>query len=1077
MSAPKYQEDHSSQLPAMLLLANLGWQYLPPERVEELRGGDQKAVILEPVLQQWLKENNKIEFHGATYDFTDSNIQAAIEELHQIDFVEGVHAANEKAYDKLTIGISLEQRIQGDRKSFNLKYIDWKNPENNLYHFTAEFPVLREGRTDTYRPDIVLFVNGIPLAIIENKRPDLKTREGTPVDQAIKQHARNQDAEEGIPRLYLYSQILLAVDGSEGMYATAGTPRQFWAVWKEKYNSEHAEQADERRLFELKNQKDNAAWQAIFSGDFAYARPHFDNLYQNPVSVTGQDRLLYHLLRPERLIELAYRYIVFDASVKKIARYQQYFAVQRSLQRIRHREEGRRKGGVIWHTQGSGKSLTMVMLAKAISLEKSIPNPKVIIVTDRIDLDDQITKTFKNCGKETYQAKSGRHLLRLLKEGKAEVITTILDKFYKPQEEGYEETSADIFVLVDESHRSQYGEANIRMQQVLPNACFIGFTGTPLMKKEKSTAAKYGGYIDKYTIDQAVEDGAVVPLLYEGREIPLVVNKGPIDRYFELITRRDHLSDKQKADLKKRFARAGQLSEADQRLFMVANDVTDHYVKNWQATEFKAQLTAPSKLAAIRLQRYFKEIGGVTTEVIISPPDSREGTDDPNVTTQDEVQQFWSDMMKQWGGAANYQKQIIEQFKTSEHPEIIIVVDKLLTGFDAPLNTVLYMARQLREHNLLQAIARVNRVAKGKEYGYIIDYHGILGELDQALTTYSSLSEFEQADLEGAVTSVLDEIEKLKQVHSDLWALFNGVPNKLDNEAMEQHLADDDRREEFYELQGQYARILKMALSTLSWVEKTPQDRQDTYRKDLKYFTQLRASVKRRYSDAIQYGDYEKQIQRLIDQHVSAGEAEVRIELVDISNKEEFEKEVERAIGPRAKADMIASRTAKHITENMDKDPAFYKKLSEMLQDIVDEMHLKWDLLSEAAKREYLDRLREIQDRALDRKEPSLPDNLIDEPLAKALYHMLMEQAGERQPGAALEDSRGAVLSDLSNALFQAIQQNKKVDWKKRYDIQAEMKRAMDDVLYEFRGRYHMPELDELGVIDGAIELAKQNLS
>ncbi|WP_282782144.1 type I restriction endonuclease subunit R [Phaeodactylibacter xiamenensis] len=1075
MSAPTYKEDHSSQIPAMLLLANLGWDYLPPEEALELRDGSQKAVLLEPILRNWLKANNQIHFHGQTHDFSDSNIEQAIEDLRKIELVDGAQAANEEAYDKLTIPNSLEQRIGSDRKSFNLHYIDWAHPERNVYHFTAEYPVLREGRNDTYRPDIVLFVNGIPLAIIENKRPDLKTKKGEPYEQAIQQHARNQDIEDGIPRLYLYAQLLLAVDGAQGKYATAGTDGKFWAVWKEKYDSSAAESAAETELLNIKNERKPEAWDAIFQGEMGYARPYFEAQYAQPVALTGQDRLMAHLLRPERLLELAYRFIVFDGGIKKVARYQQYFAVQRALARIKQRQAGKRKGGVIWHTQGSGKSLTMVMLAKAIALEASIPNPRVIIVTDRIDLDDQITKTFKNCGKETYQAKSGAHLMKLLREGKAEIITTILDKFYKPQEENYVEDSPDVFVLVDESHRSQYGEANIRMQQVLPNACFVGFTGTPLMKKEKNTAHKYGGYIDKYTIDQAMQDGAVVPLLYEGREIPLAVNKGPLDRYFELVSR--DLSDKQKADLKKRFARAKELSQADQRLYMIAYDVSDHYARNWQQTEFKAQLTAPSKLAAIRLQEHFRTIGKVDTAIVISPPDTREASDNPNTASLDEVQRFWKDLMKQYGSAKNYQDKLIEQFKKSEHPEILIVVDKLLTGFDAPRNTVLYICRSLREHNLLQAIARVNRVAKGKEYGYIIDYEGILGELDEALTSYSSLGEFEEEDLAGAVTSVLEEIEALPQVHADLWSLFREVPNKLDNEAMEQHLADDDRREEFYELQSRFARLLKMALSSLRWVQKTPQKRQDDYRRDLKYFVQLRNSVKRRYADSIDYGAYEQQIQRLIDQHVNAEEVEVRVNLVDISNKEEFDKEVERAVGTRAKADMIASRTSRHITENMDKDPAFYKKLSEMLQDIVDEMHLKWDMLSEDAKREYLNRLNEIREHALSRRENQLPDQLIDDPLSRALYHALLEQAEERPEGIALESATKEAISQLSNELFQAILRNKKVDWQKRHDVQSDMLRAMDEVLYDNRGRYHLPKLDEDAFLQHALELAKKNLS
>ena len=1074
MSQATYREDHSSQLPALLLLCNMGWQYLSPGEVERIRGGNQNKVILEPVLRDWLSKNNRIHFHEAEHAFSESNIEHAIEKLQAIDFVEGSRNANEKAYDILTIGTSLEQRIDGDKKSFNLKYIDWQNPENNVYHVTSEFPVLREERTDTYRPDIVLFVNGIPLSVIENKRPDLQVTKGTPVDLAIQQQLRNQNIDDGIPRLFLYAQLLLAVDGAAGKYATADTAQQFWSVWKEKYISDRAEREDEKNLYEIKNTINPSVWDQIFSGDFLYSRPHFDALYGHPIATTGQDRLLYQMLRPDRLMELIYRYIVFDEGTKKVARYQQYFAVQQTLSRVRQRDAGKRLGGVVWHTQGSGKSLTMVMLAKALILAKDIQNPRVIIVTDRIDLDDQITKTFKNCGKETHQARAGKHLLKLLREKKAQIITTIIDKFYKPQEDGFVEESSEVFVLVDESHRSQYGEANVKMEQVLPNACFIGFTGTPLMKKERSTAAKYGGYIDKYTIDQAVEDGAVVPLLYEGRELPLFVNRKPIDDYFELISR--DLNDKEKADLKKRFARADQISEAEQRLQMIAIDVSEHFTNTWKGTGFKGQLTAPSKEAAIRLHRFFQEIGKVTTEVVISPPDTREGVEEPQHAADSIVLQFWDGMMKRFGNADRYQKQIIDQFKNGDIPEIIIVVDKLLTGFDAPKNTVLYMARKLQEHNLLQAIARVNRVSEGKDFGYIIDYHGILGELDAALTTYTSLSEFEENDLEGAVISVLEELEKIKQVHSDLWKVFNWVANKLDNEAMAVHLQNDDRRDDFYELHSKFARLLKMAISTIKWVEKTPMDQQETYRKDFQYFTDLRRDVTRRFSDTIDFGAYQKQIQRLINQHVSAGEAEIRVELVDIRNKEAFEAEVEKTVGIRAKADMITSRTSKYITEKMEEDPAFFKKLSEMLQDIVDEMHARWDHLSESAKKMYLEKIKEVMEGALSRKEGELPDDLIDDPLVKAIYHMLLDKCGTDVLEQVAEVPGADWLVTVSNAIYQSIMQHKKVDWKKRFDVQSEMKREIDEVIYAHRQHYGAIQLDEVVVVEEALQLAIRNL-
>ncbi len=1074
MHQATYREDHSSQIPALLLLCNLGWQYLSPLQIEMIRGGNKNKVVLEPILRTWLSENNRIHFHGGDYAFTDSNIELAIEQLQSIDFVEGSRIANENAYDLLTIGTSLEQRIGGDKKSFNLRYIDWNNPERNIYHITSEFPVLREERTDTYRPDIVLFVNGIPLSVIENKRPDLQVTKGTPVDLAIQQQLRNQDIDNGIPKLYLYAQFLLALDGVSGKYATADTAMKFWSVWKEKYHSDREESVDEQKIYNVKNKLDPAVWDHIFTDDLAYSRSHFEALYSHPVAVTGQDRLIYHILSPERIIELVYRYIVFDNRTKKVARYQQYFAVQQTMQRIRQRIGARRQGGVVYHTQGSGKSLTMVMLAKALILAKDVQNPRVIIVTDRIDLDEQITKTFRNCGKETYQARSGRHLLKLLRDGKAEIITTVLDKFYKPQEDGFVESSSEIFVLVDESHRSQYGESNVKMEQVLPNACYIGFTGTPLMKKERSTATKYGGYIDKYSIDQAVEDGAVVPLLYEGRELPLFINQKPIDQYFELISR--DLNDNQKADLKKRFARADQISEAEQRLQMIAIDVGQHFKQTWQGTKLKGQLTAPTKEAAIRLHKFFQENGDVTTEVVISPPDTREGVESPQHAAESIVMQFWDAMMRRYGNADRYQKQIIDAFKNEEHPEIIIVVDKLLTGFDAPNNTVLYLARKLQEHNLLQAIARVNRVTEGKDFGYIIDYHGLLGELNEALTTYTSLSEFEEHDIEGAVISVLEELEKIKQVHSDIWAIFNGVTNKLDNEAMAVHLQNEDRRDEFYELHSKFARLFKMAISTIKWIEKTPLDQQNKYRKDFKYFTELRRDITHRFSDRIDYGAYQSQIQRLINQHVSAGLAEVRVELVDIRNKEAFDAEVERTIGTRAKADMIASRTSKYISEKMDEDPAFFKKLSEMLQDIVDEMHRRWDQLSETARISFLERVKSVMNDALSRKEKGLPDDLIDEPLVKAIYHMLLEKCTTGGGLIAADEMESLWLVTLTNAIYQSIMKNKKVDWKKRFDVQDEIRREIDEVIYAHRHYYGAIQLDEESVVAESLQLAIKNL-
>ena len=437
--------------------------------------------------------------------------------------------------------------------------------------------------------------------------------------------------------------------------------------------------------------------------------------------------------------------------------------IRSTLARIKRIEtQGTHQGGVIWHTQGSGKSLTMVMLARAMVLDSELINPRIILVTDRDDLDKQLGNTFTACGLSKERATSGRNLVRHLKN-KVGIITTLIHKFDKGwTAEKYVDESPYIFVLVDESHRTNFGSLAARMRQMLPNACYLGFTGTPLLKKEKNNFAKFGGLIEPhYSIKQAVADEAVLPLLYEGRLVEMEQNKAAIDLWFDRHTA--DLNKEQKADLKKKYARAEMLNKTDQVVYMQAFDISEHYRANWQGTGFKAQLVAPRKEVALKYHEFLNTIGIVSSEVIISGPDTREGHDEVDAGPSDEVGKFWIKMMKRFGSEEEYTKQIINQFKHGDAPEVLIVVDKLLTGFDAPRNTVLYLCRTLTEHTLLQTIARVNRLYEGKDFGYIIDYASVLGELDKALTMYEV---FDEEDLAGTLTSINVVVAKLPQRYS-----------------------------------------------------------------------------------------------------------------------------------------------------------------------------------------------------------------------------------------------------------------------------------------------------------------------
>jgi type I restriction enzyme R subunit len=684
-------------------------------------------------------------------------------------------------------------------------------------------------------------------------------------------------------------------------------------------------------------------------------------------------------------------------------------------------------------------------------------------------------------------AKTGRHLQELLADDRVAVITTVLDKFRAAANACEEFTNPDgnIFVLVDESHRSQYGEANIRMMKALPNACFIGFTGTPLMKKEKNTALKFGGFIEPaYTIRDAVADEAVVPLLYEGRHVMQDVNKKAVDTMFEAMC--EGLNMEQKADLKRKFASRDELNRLESRLYLIAWDVSQHFAAQWKGTGFKGQLTAPGKKEALILKRFLDQFGKVTCEVVISAPDDREGDDYASV--DESVLRFWKVMMEKYGSEKEYNRQIINGFKKGDNPEIIIVVDKLLTGFDAPRNVVLYIARSLKEHTLLQAIARVNRLHPGKDFGYIIDYYGVVTELHEALELYSALEgKFDQEDLEGTLTDAAEELKRLPSLHDGLWDLFRQLPNKRDEEAFELALEQPERRDEFYGKLSAFCRVLKMALASIHWVNETPAAIADVYKRDAVFFQKLRASVKIRYAEEIDYRDYEAQIQKMLTTYVQADEVIQVVEPVNIFEREAFEKEVDKARSPRAKADIIANRTKKTITEKMEEDPFFYRKFSLLLEQTIADY--KAQRINEA---QYLAKVIEIMEAVRDGRTSEAPSVLRNRDLSRALYGALKDQLGH-VPGAGEEtsvvredspdeDERAgattpvdAILAAAACQIEDIIRRHAVVRWRENPDAQNRMRNDLDDFLFALQDekgiKISLAQMD--AIIESAIRIAR----
>lgn len=1054
METLSFKEDHISQLPALKMLINLGYTYLHPEETLKYRNGKFSNVLLEPILRAQLKKINTINVSSSRNTaFSDSKIESGILALKQVSMAEGYISASEKIYELLTLGKALEQSIDGDKKSFTLQYIDWKNPENNVYHVTEEFEVARTGSKETYRPDLVLFVNGIPLSVIECKRPDIKK----PIAQAISQHLRNQQ-EDGIRSLYVYAQSLLSISTDLGRYATLGTPEKFWAHWEEKFESKAEEDHVNEKIYRLKNQQLSPEARAEIFKDRPEVADFFHKLDENSVLPAPQDFYLFGLCSPERLLDFVFNFVVYDNGEKKIARYQQFFAIKKAMRQVQQIEGGKRKGGVIWHTQGSGKSLTMVMLAEAILLEPSIKNPKIILVTDRTELDDQISKTFAKCQVPVEKAATGARLVELLEDDSDTVITTIINKFNTAVKKLKEPlTSPNIFVLVDEGHRTQHGTFNLEMEKTLPNACFIALTGTPLFRKDKNTLRKFGKLIDAYTVEKAVKDEAVVPLLYEGRHAFQKVTDIPLDQFFGMIA--EPLSSYEKADLKKKFSNAEQLNIADQKILAISWDISLHFRNNFKDTPFKAQLVTQSKLAAIRYKNYLDQIGIITSEVMISKPDDREGEDSAYGDTPDEVKRFWKKMMDQHGNPKKYEENIVNRFKHNDSPEVIIVVDKLLTGFDAPRNTVLYLTRNLKGHTLLQAIARVNRIYPDKDYGYIIDYYGVIENIDDALDTYS-FEDFDEEDLRGTLIDMEKEISKLSQKHSELWDLFRDVKNKRDLEAFQQVLRDEAIRARFYDTLSAYARILKPALSSIEFHRKTEDKIIARYKEDLGFFMKLKITVQQRYSDTVDYRQYEGQIQKLIDTHIPTEKVEVITDLVNIFDKEAFQQELEKTTGEVAKADKIASRTTKHITEKMEEDPAFYKKFSEMLTETIQSY-----LNHRITEKQYLHKVQDIMNKVLSRTDSEIPEELEDKEVARAFFGISLKELEEK-----ITDEQ--VLKSLSTEIAlktdEIINDLIVVDWHtNKPDIPKKMVFLIGDYLIdEVRDKYQLDfsfgEIDEL---------------
>lgn len=1033
-TTPNSCEQYSSHLPALHQLCNLGWNFLTTAQALTLRGST-REVLLKPrlieVLQTW-----RYQYKGDWYPLSPSGIEQIVRELSALSLAEGLMPANERLYGKLALGITVTEFMpDGKKHQPTIPVIDWTDASANRWDVTEELEVLSAQGTHHRTPDVVAYVNGIPLVVIEAKRPESgggSHPSKAMVQEGISQHLRNQRQDE-IPNLFAYAQLLLSISQTDGRYGTTHTGAKFWAKWRE-------EEFDDAHMQAIKNAPLKPEVRAaLFEGKPASLAAYFDTLWSAPMEASEQDRLLVSLLTPARLLEFLRGYVLFDRKVGKIvARYQQFFGIRALLTRISQKKPvsqgGGREGGVVWHTTGSGKSFTMVFLTKALLLVDRLKECRIVVVTDRVDLETQLSRNFMTGGAfgssiatqkdgERSRSLSGRDLAQRIGKGTERITFTLVHKFNTASKlPECRNDSEDLIVLVDEGHRSHGGETHERMKKALPKAAYIAFTGTPLLKDEK-TSNKFGTIVHAYTMQRAVEDETVAPLLYEERVPELDINEEAVNRWFDKIT--SNLSDAQRSDLKRKFAKKGAIYGAANRIELIAWDIATHFSENIRKLDLglKGQVATDSKLDAVRYKKALDETGLVSSAVVISAPDTREGNSEVDEDSLPEVQKWWKQAMATCGNDPEaYEKQVIGDFGSDGAPDLLIVVDKLLTGFDEPRNTVLYIDKPLKGHNLIQAVARVNRLHDAKRYGVLVDYRGILKELDTAIRAYQDLESrtqggFDVQDLEGLYHQFSTEYKRLPALHDQLWSFFKSVTNKLDREQYRQVLTPrfvkdtdgeeyDERqklRDDFYEALTNFGLCLQTALSSRSFFEDKSfsEDLITRYKSDLRFFSELRQTARRDAMETVDYSIYEEQIRKLVDKQVIG--TEVRepegVYLVHQLGQPEAPKDWSDE-KTRNETDMIRTRVRKTIEQELADDPYAQKVFGELLRQAIAEAEAMFD---HPLKQYAL--FKSFEEKLDSRETPGVPDALADKPHAKAYFGAIRLVLGDDAFAALSEES------------------------------------------------------------------------
>lgn len=1089
-------EKNAVELPLIAQLEAMGWKHLDastggaPAHRESLR-----EVVLRNRLRDSLYRINTED--GEPWLDDQRILQAANALLRPT--ANNLLEINQEVTDLLIGGTTVDApEGSANQRDRHVAYIDWERPERNDFAVIRQFTVELPGGhwRKTIQPDLVLFVNGLPLVVIENKAPHEQLTQA--MDQ-LRRYANQRSPRgdpEGSERLFHTNQLVVASKFDQAKAGTFTSGLEHFAAWK---TVEPSTQDEVRR--EVRKSEDTG--------------------------LSQQEMLVAGMLRPSHLLDIIRHFTLFmttnGRTAKVVARYQQYRAVRRAIHRLEtgktRQQDGvdDRRGGIIWHTQGSGKSLTMVFLVRVMRSLARLTPFKIVVVTDRRDLQKQLRKTAYLTGETPNTARDVNEVKQYLSYQGKDLVFVMIQKYRDGQttqngdtsdEPESEETGTefansmptlgelnrdeDILVLIDEAHRSQATELHSSMREALPNAALIGFTGTPIiMGDKKRTTTIFGEYIDYYRIKESQLDGATLPILYEGKTATASVREADsLDELFDEWFA--DLTEEQKQRLKQQFATKNQVLEAPELIERKAQDMLWHYVESILPNEFKAQVVAVTRKAAVRYRDGFLEARRELLRQVdaLDPAQvSKEAIDNadelpakqrrlvrafqyrelierldfvPIISdTQNDPKEYeeWTNPTKQDRWIAEFKKKLPSS--TDEDPNetspvaFLIVKSMLLTGFDAPVEQVLYLDRHIKEAELLQAVARVNRTNAHKTAGYVVDYYGVATNLKEALAAYST------EDVEGALERLTDEIPELWTRAERVRQVFtrNGnhqVTTADDVEACVQLLADEKLRAEFETA----FRLFSDSVETVM-----PRAEAKPFLPMLKIYGVVRFETRRRYRqdvDGFDPAQFGGKVRELIDTHIAALGIQTKIPPVSITASD-FDDKVDALGSDRARASEMEHAIAHHIRENLDQDPAYYESLAERLRQVLQEFDGKWDQACEALK-PLVEEARRGREEGADGLDPKTHSPFFD-----LLREELQKQRGVDQ----LDEHSTEILRGLTVELVDKIKQDiAVVGFLERQHLQVWLQQDV----YGLLDHPDLFELDRLQEFAGrVVELAKSN--